>query len=112
MEENNEQYSEKIREYRREISKQERQLKRDSIINRRRGILGDVSQCKEENITPELVQTISSKIKRKNNATDEDIRVLTFAFIQNEENIISFLKAENNSGLLALVRELTGRNYC
>lgn len=109
MEEINEPYSQNIRDYLRGINKQERQLKRDCIINRRRGILGDVSLRTEQNITSDLVITISNKMRRKNKATEEDINLLTCAFILNEENIITFLNSDGNSGLHAMVRELTGK---
>ncbi|XP_075226632.1 uncharacterized protein LOC142327439 isoform X2 [Lycorma delicatula] len=108
MEEDGEVYTEKMVQYHREISKHERQLKRDIIFNRRRGILGEVSDSKKQIITSKTVLTILQKIKRKSKLTDEDINTLTCAFIQNESNIITFLNADSNLGLQALVRELTG----
>ncbi|RZF38186.1 hypothetical protein LSTR_LSTR005547 [Laodelphax striatellus] len=105
MEENSS-YKDIIKENMKETVSSERRLQRERIVNKRRGILGKVKINKNEFLKTDDVKSIAQRLKHKGLVKDSDFKLLTRAFIQNENNIIAF--ANSDGALQSLIRELTG----
>lgn len=95
-----------VRRNNREMGYQERQERRETLVNSRRGTLGEKANSQKRVITTQEVKTLAERLKHKGHFTVQDFMFLNHALIQNEENIITFFRV--TGALHALVRELTG----
>lgn len=88
------------------MGKQERQERREILVNSRRSTLGEITDSQRRVITTQEVKTLAERLKHKGHFTVQDFMLLNHAVIQNEENIIAFFRV--TGALQALIRELTG----